>query len=155
MSTTSPKVELFYAEWCGHCQHFKPEWEKLKKMSKQNGIQCIEYESEKDAQKMEEENIEGFPTIRISMGGEKQEYNGERTAAAILMAIKEGSTSQNAGKFKQCGGAKQGFTPRKMNKNKKIGFFEEQYKDKDEEYYKIKYFKYKAKYMKKRSELSM
>ena len=148
--STSTKVELFYAEWCGHCQKFKPEWEKLKKMAGGNGIQCIEYESEKDAQKMEEENIQGFPTIKISVGGKCQEYHGERTAEEILMAIKDPKV-KNDGKFKQCGGAKQGFTPRKMNiKEHSKGW----YKDKDEEYYKLKYFKYKAKYMKKRSELS-
>ena len=30
MSSNDVKVILYYAEWCGHCQRFKPEWAKLK-----------------------------------------------------------------------------------------------------------------------------
>ena len=144
------KVELFYADWCGHCQRFKPEWAKLKKMLEDNGMKWAEYESEKDGNKMEEENIRGYPTIKITINSNKQEYDGMRNALAILDAIKQPNkmatqNAGNSGKFHQCGGARQGFTPRvKNNKNA----------TKNEEYYKIKYFKYKAKYLKRRGELN-
>ena len=157
------KVELFYADWCGHCNQFKPEWQKLKKMLDDNGIKWGEYESERDSKKMDEENINGYPTIRISIGGNKEEYKGERTANAILSVIKNGNKSgsiQNAGGNNQCGGARGGFTPRKINKNNENNKNNKNNKndkndknDENDEKYKIKYFKYKAKYMKMLAQL--
>ena len=42
---SSVKVELYYANWCGHCNRFKPEWEKVKKeISEKYGGSCSEYE---------------------------------------------------------------------------------------------------------------
>lgn len=131
-------VQLFYANWCGHCQRFKEEWGKLKKMLEEKGMLWEEYEADKDGGKMDEENIKGFPTIRIISNGSKNEYNGERTANAILLFITTGKNDDN--KYKQCGGARQGFTPR-SNKNNK--------------YYEMKYMKYKAKYMKLRAKMEI
>jgi len=133
-------VQLFFAEWCGHCKSFKPEWENLKIDLEKNDMKWEEYEADKNASKMEEENIKGFPTIRIIASGGKHEYSGPRTADAIMVFIKNGPEEGKTGKFKQCGGAKQGFSVRKRNQ-------------KNDDYYKMKYLKYKAKYMKLRSQL--
>ena len=145
------KVELFFANWCGHCIKFKPEWATLKKMLDDKGIKWNEYEADKDANKMEEENIRGYPTIRITVGGNKQEYNGERSAKAIFNVIMNPNKIliQEAGKMNQCGGVRHGFTPRIRNNNRN------NHNIKDDEYYKIKYMKYKAKYMKKLYEMDM
>ena len=37
------KIELFSATWCGHCQRFKPEWDKLTK--EMSSIETINYDS--------------------------------------------------------------------------------------------------------------
>lgn len=133
-------VQLFFAEWCGHCRQFKPEWENLKIDLEKNGMAWEEYEADKDSSKMEEESIKGFPTIRIIASRGKQEYSGPRTADAIIAFIKQGPRAATNGKFKQCGGGKQGFSLRKKNQ-------------KNDEFYKVKYLKYKAKYMRMKAEL--
>lgn len=120
-------VQLFYADWCGHCQNFKPEWQKFKELANKNNIKVEEYEADKDKQKVEEADVNGFPTIRIN----KEDYNGQRTAEAILAYIK--GDKMDGGEYKQCGGKRQ---KKSLNPH-------------HEDYYKIKYYKYKAKYLKK------
>lgn len=85
-------VVLFYAEWCPHCQHMKPEWEKMKHNYENNdSVKFIDVESA-DANKNDiiEEinkrispnsvNIDGYPTILSMNGNEIDYYKGERTA---------------------------------------------------------------------------
>lgn len=146
MSSNDVKVILYYAEWCGHCQRFKPEWAKLKDELEKKGMKWAEYESEKDGQKMEEENIEGFPTIIILMNGKKNEYNGQRTSSDIMNFINGNNDQSQDNKFKQCGGKRQKKTPRKGIVMNSV--------DPDINY-KIKYLKYKGKYMKKKAEMDV
>lgn len=135
--TNKVTVELYYATWCGHCKNFKGEWEKLKQELAKKGYSFGEYEDEQDRQKIEEENIQGYPTILISKNGKKEEYNGPRTSNDIMDFVsgKSGNADNSNSKFKQCGGASNRKTPRKSN-----------------EYWKLKYLKYKAKYMKSKME---
>lgn len=145
-SSNNATIEFFHASWCHHCKEFMPEWNKLKNMLPPN-VEAKSYEDSENAQKMQDENIQGFPTIKITINGDKKEYNGERSAEAILEYIKTGESSD--GKYKQCGGARKlGFSPRK---NVNLGQIDYD----DDKYYKIKYLKYKAKYMKLRSELGI
>ena len=32
MKNTSVMMVFVYADWCGHCQHFKPEWKNLERL---------------------------------------------------------------------------------------------------------------------------
>ncbi len=85
-------VVLFYADWCPHCQHMKPEWEELKHAYENNiNVKLIDIESN-DSNKndiIEELNkkvnpnnimIDGYPTILSVDGNEVDYYRGERTA---------------------------------------------------------------------------
>lgn len=81
------KVTLFHANWCGHCKSFMPTWQALKKIFKENNIEFAEYEDEKDEDAIKSNNIDGFPTIRIDGDNGEYDYNGERSADAILHEI--------------------------------------------------------------------
>ncbi len=80
---------LFYANWCGHCVRFKPEWDKLKqKINESNGkfgenkITIKEYEDSsapKDVARIGGKEIRGYPTVKIavSQNGKTVEYEYE------------------------------------------------------------------------------
>lgn len=112
------KIELYYANWCGHCTRFKPVWEEMKPELEDMGVSCYEYEDSQDSAKVKAANVQGFPTIRVTQNGITADYDGPRTKEAI-MSVFSG----------QGGGARQ------MDD------------DDDEEYYKMKYYKYKRKYL--------
>lgn len=75
-------IYLFKAEWCGHCQGFKPTWEKLQnKLS--NKINFVTYDSEKDSSLMEKYKIKGFPTLIMKVGDKAIEYVGSRDYESV------------------------------------------------------------------------
>ena len=115
------QITLYYANWCGHCQQFKPEWSKVVQKARKNGIKTAEYEHGKNPDKIKEADIRGFPTIRIAKGGSSFDYDGERIADKIIEVALSGQT----------GGASHVM-----------------YGGKSDDYYKMKYLKYKAKYLK-------
>lgn len=84
----SLSVTLYYADWCGHCNDFKPEWKKLNEnisnlKKKYNNINIVlEKYSDKDLEKIgggkiNNEQIRGFPTIKFTLeaNGQKKEYD--------------------------------------------------------------------------------
>ena len=85
------KLYFFFAEWCGYCKKFKPEWEKLKAESNL-GVQLEEVDcsdSNNVPALAKEYNVGGFPTLILVNGGNKVTYEGERTAEALVSFIKE------------------------------------------------------------------
>ncbi|QKF94309.1 thioredoxin [Fadolivirus algeromassiliense] len=142
MPESEPRVILYFADWCGHCKKFKPEWNKLKIELKNMNISFAEYKDGTDDAVIQSAGIRGFPTIRI----DGKEYNGDRSIDAILSYLTSDKKGELDMKYQQCGGgARFGFSPISMRGGK----------GKSDEYYKIKYLKYKAKYMKLRSELGI
>jgi len=80
-NNSKPTMMLFHAKWCGHCKTLMPVWKKFKE---QANIDVIEYEADEDPDKMSENNVKGFPTIKCSTsGGDVKEFNGERTVAGL------------------------------------------------------------------------
>lgn len=86
---------LFYADLCGYCQQFKPEWSKLKEMHTINNvsnyhladIEAVAINALKARMKDMSQMIEvsGYPTISFYDNGKKvQDYNGERTAVSVM-----------------------------------------------------------------------
>jgi len=106
-SMTIKKITLYYADWCGHCHRFLPEWYKLKniynkyknEIAEQQHIEIMLDEYMADTSKWNEldekikEKINGYPTIHINYG-EITEYNGERTALNILKTLLSGLFSE-------------------------------------------------------------
>lgn len=78
---TLKRVILFYSESCGHCQKFKPEWERIK----QNGtMNTSEYNCGESPMSCNAYGIQGYPTIIVENGFSSHEYHGERTLEQIL-----------------------------------------------------------------------
>ncbi len=99
--TASIECVLYYANWCGHCVHFKPAWISLKqKMDKLNhmngGVKIVMKEQEasetKTLPKINDVEIEGYPTIKVTLtfGKTKKEceYTGKRTEKDLEKYIK-------------------------------------------------------------------
>ena len=93
-----PKLVLIYAEWCGHCQAMKPNWEEMKTDLINDNIygpdDIIEIESNEQEQQLpkinhlvtngSKINVNGYPTMgKIVDGGFKQ-YVGGRTTMELL-----------------------------------------------------------------------
>jgi protein disulfide-isomerase A1 len=81
----------FYAPWCGHCKKLAPEYEKA--ATELKGIAPI---AKVDADAADNKGlaarfgIQGFPTIKLFRNGEvDQDYQSERTAAAIVSYMKK------------------------------------------------------------------
>jgi thiol-disulfide isomerase/thioredoxin len=86
-----------YANWCGHCQTLKPEWNKMKQMFKKNrNIQFIEFEEaqqdklNKFKKKFPQLEINGYPTIfKINNKKQIEYYTGNRITMDMKKWINE------------------------------------------------------------------
>ena|SRR5579872_1505821 len=81
-------IVLFYAEWCGHCQHFKPDYVELSKNGKINYL-AVNMSNTSDIMKEKMKDwkfkISGFPTIIGFYNGQPYSiYQGDRTKDTLL-----------------------------------------------------------------------
>jgi len=76
------KIYLFKAEWCGHCNEFKPIWNKLKQSLKKEYI-FVTLDADEDEEEMKKWDIKQFPTIIKIKNNKKEEYNGSRDEISI------------------------------------------------------------------------
>ena len=79
---------LFYADWCGHCKKFMPEWDnEVTPEITPMGIQVVRVnvggESAEEEALKNEYKVKGFPTIVFIKNGVPIEYNGPRQTAEI------------------------------------------------------------------------
>ena len=79
-----PTFVLYYVSWCGHCVKTKPEFQKLVDSYKGKvKVVMIDCEATENKELVKSQKIQSYPTIRFYknglMGGESQEYTGERT----------------------------------------------------------------------------
>ncbi len=89
------KIRLFYADWCGHCKGFMPEWNKFSEYSNKNFpdlvVEKINGDSNKESIKklIQEEGVDGFPTVIFYNNGKKIIYEGERNMQSLVEFIKK------------------------------------------------------------------
>lgn len=114
-------IGKIYADWCGHCQTLKPEWQKMKQSLKKinPSIQIVEVE-ESDTEKLERIKkiagglkVNAYPTIFKYKGGRIEYYNGERLAKPMQ------SWALNRKVYRINGGKKNGKNDKNDKKTKK------------------------------------
>lgn len=71
------QIQLYKAEWCGHCTRFKSSWEQLKNKYNKK-FNFITYDYNKDSDKMEQMKIDSFPTILFKEGDKIMPYTGPK-----------------------------------------------------------------------------
>ena len=81
-------IVLYYANWCGHCNTMKPEWQKvvdtMKNPSNTNNINIADIETSHIDQLTHKPEIAGFPTIKMyNSGNEIANFEDERIADKI------------------------------------------------------------------------
>ena len=66
MKNTSVIMVFVYADWCGHCQSFKPEWKNLERMPNRN-VPMVSIRDDVFPKSPLKENVEvdGYPTVAI------------------------------------------------------------------------------------------
>lgn len=81
-----PTMVLFYADWCGHCQRFQPEWEKIhRELSHYNGINVAQVSHNFLPLMPSHLQVQGFPTLQmIRRGVPVETYMGSRTRDSIV-----------------------------------------------------------------------
>lgn len=78
------EVTLYYANWCGHCVNFKPEWqkltdniEKIQKKYKNIKISLNKFDDEQlkreGGGKINGNDIKGFPTVKFLLKTDRLE----------------------------------------------------------------------------------
>lgn len=72
------KVILYHANWCGHCKHFLPIWEKFVENNIYKNILFDNIESN-DFNEKENNLIKAFPTIIFINGTNQIQSVGEMT----------------------------------------------------------------------------
>jgi thiol-disulfide isomerase/thioredoxin len=79
-----PTIIFIHADWCGHCQHTRPEWdkfvEKLSVLPRAKGCaaMAVEESSLPEFQQVMHPEIQGFPTILFTKSGDEnfKEFSG-------------------------------------------------------------------------------
>jgi thiol-disulfide isomerase/thioredoxin len=85
---------LIYAEWCGYCTRFKPDYKRLDMILKEKGIVfplfAIEDKSIQASSKLGPAlNFTGYPTLKIiKPDGILEDYKGGRDVESLLSMIK-------------------------------------------------------------------
>lgn len=86
------KLVLFYADWCGHCNKVKPDWDKAANDVNKGDVKMIKVNcgegTENDQQLMKKYNIDGYPTIIKFVNGTPSLYRGDRDSDSFKEMFK-------------------------------------------------------------------
>lgn len=84
-SVPKTTVVLFYTDWCGHCQNFKPTWHAMmNKYQGQSNIKLDEINCGENKEIAQQYQIEGYPTIiKFSDQSPPKVYEGNRSPADL------------------------------------------------------------------------
>lgn len=120
---TVPSIVLFYADWCGHCNNFKPEWKKFERLAKQqhhaNDFMIARVNDNYIRQIEGHSKVDGYPTVyHLINGKHNKSFSNSRDLKGLidfLSDVHPGMRSLN-------GGAKKTLKKRKnKSRNNKKG----------------------------------
>ena len=91
VKSNKPKMVFYYADWCGHCTHTKPEWKKLEDAYENDNNVSIEKVNEQNMSNEDKRKlkIEGYPTIILFVNGKAIPYEGARSVSNFESFIKK------------------------------------------------------------------
>lgn len=84
----STELIFFYANWCPHCKAAKPHWNEIKEKYADKSINGYEIiftevdcseETEDVKDKVEQYNVEGYPTIKLIKGDQIIDFDAKPT----------------------------------------------------------------------------
>mmetsp|Transcript_11804 Transcript_11804/g.22105 ORF Transcript_11804/g.22105 Transcript_11804/m.22105 type:complete len:222 (-) Transcript_11804:60-725(-) len=80
----------FFAPWCGHCKAMAADWEKLGEEITDPNVLIAEVDctSDKADEICEENDIQGFPTLKYGDAFALEDYSGERDFEELLSFAK-------------------------------------------------------------------
>jgi thiol-disulfide isomerase/thioredoxin len=82
LTSTGPIMVIVYAKWCGHCQRLFETWREVSnKLDGKAQIYVIE------ANDYTDEDVKGYPSMRIVKKGSAKDYDGSRDAEGIQKAL--------------------------------------------------------------------
>ena len=90
-----PALVWFYADWCGHCQSMKPEWQEFEsKCGKTPGNKMVVKVNSNFQPNLTNnladisKHVQGYPSIFQVRGNRLSRYEGERHHASLLKALR-------------------------------------------------------------------
>lgn len=86
------KLTLYYTEWCGASQQFKPIWDQFCNQNK-TGVQTITIDCDKNSGICQQQSIRGYPTVLLhKQNGQNIEFMHQRTVDNLNNFVNQNKT---------------------------------------------------------------
>ena len=124
LNNSNPLFVAYLADWCGHCQHFKPQWDMVKQelmMNPHNNEGMVVTCDDKLMQQLPLKQPSGFPTMSLYEGTKHiQDYSGMRDKDSVLNFIRQNlKSSKKKQKKRKSRKVKKSRKSRKVRKSRK------------------------------------
>lgn len=86
------EIVLYYANWCGWCKKFMPEWDQFKQWSNTNlsNVKVTKIDCTNNNNQCQKANVQGFPTVILYKNNQKlTEFNGQRTSNNLINFVRK------------------------------------------------------------------
>lgn len=83
------EMQLFYADWCGHCTRLKPAWNEATRKGKRLAA-WTKMDCTTDRSLAKKHNVSSFPTIHRVSGNRRTVFVDERTPERIIKFAETG-----------------------------------------------------------------